>query len=447
MSMRRLPPACLIPCALLGIVAHRTPAAEAPPSTGEEIAEAEAPRAPMELTAERAATIARHHADRVQAARAGDAAARAEGRARVGPLLPQVSLHAGYTRFEGVSEPDSLAPDVDFDESYDHYGASARVEQLVWSFGRIQAALDARRALGTQGAAELRLAERDAAWRARRAVAGVQHAKALRWVAEERVAQRESELADAEDRHAVGAVSMLDVRESRLQLIEARNALIAAGLAVTQAHHELSAALALEDRELLVPGDLARPLDLGPLIEAARGNIAGGPEIAALRARSELSSAERAERRGEALPEVQVFGEWRTDGNELDDQEDQWQVGLSLSWSAFDGGSDWARSEAAARERVRLIRLSDEAARERLRQYDDLAAGIESLGPRIAAAEEAVELAEANYEDARDRYRQGVIDRVRLGQSNLEITEARLRLVNLVFREATAAYDLMRLAE
>ena len=408
---------------------------------------ADDPEGPLRLTPDQAGAIARDNADRVESARAANAADQARARAEIGVLFPQVRLDAGYTRYEGLDRPDFLASGADFDDSEDEYAATVRVDQLVWSFGRIQAALDARRALGARGQADLALAQRDAAWRARRAAVGVQFAKALRWVASERVGQRESELADAQGREDVGDVAELDVREARVELIEARNGLIAAELAVTNAYHELATALAIEDRELEVVGDLARPLELAPLIEAARLNIIAGPEIGALRARAELSTAERAALRGAALPEVGVFGQWRSSGDALDNQDDDWALGLSVSWSVWDGGTTWARSEAAARERVRLIRLADETARTRLQQFDDLAASLESLAPRITALEESVALSEQNYEDISAQYRIGLIDRVRLGQANLTVTEARLRLISLVRQEAEAAFDLMRLAE
>ncbi len=435
------------------VAAEPVPAALAPdraPRAAEPIPEPvplQAAENPLVLAVESAAELARNHADRVLAARAARAATMADARARVAVVYPQLSANAGYTRYEGLAA--AGIPDKAFstDDSRDEYAASARLEQLLWSFGRIEAALDARTALGHLAGSDLLLAERDAAYRARLAVAQVQLTQAQRWVAAQRVKQRLSELADAEDRRAVGTVTALDVRETRITLLQAQNALRAADTAIERAYNELVTAIAIEDRVVVVEEDLDRPVDMGLLIAAARDNLAAGPEVEALRAQVTLSDAERAEQRGLALPELRAFGAWRTDGPELDDQSDEWQLGLNISWNIYDGGATYARAESAARNRVRLSRLADDQTRERLRQFDDIRAQLDSLSARISAEEEAVQLAEDNYQDARAQYREGIIDRIRVGEANLQITVARLRLLDLIYEEAIAAYQLMRLAE
>lgn len=408
---------------------------------------AAAPAGVLVLDAATAAGIARANADRVLAAQAGRAATQAEARARFGQLLPQVRADAGYTRYEDGAPPVGGTGNVFLGDSDDRYTAGAELEQLLWSFGRVTGTLNAREALDRLSGADLLQAERDAAYRARIAVANVQLAAAQLGVATERVDQRRSELEDSQDRLAVGAVPELDVREARIVLITARNQQRAATAALERAYHELATALAIEDRELEVAAPLERVVGLEQLLDLARANIAGGPELDALRAQADLAAADRASERGGALPELYAVGAWRSEGPEVDDQDDGWRVGLSVSWSLYDGGSTWARVEAARNDRRRLVRLSDQQTRERLRQFDDVGSDLSSLDERIAEEEVAVELAAENYEDARDRYREGVIDRVRLGEANLQVTLARLRLIDLLHQEVTAAYLLMRLAE
>ena len=426
---------------LLG-AAEAEPAAEA---DGAAVA-VETATDPLVLDAEAAARLARANADRVLAAQAGRAATRAEARARLGALLPQVRADAGYTRYEESAPPVS-GGDLVLEDNHDDYTAGLQVDQLLWSFGRVTGTLDAREALDRLAGSDERLAERDAAWRARNAVAAVQLAAARLEVARGRVGQRQSELEDAEDRFAVGAVPELDVREARIELITNRTAQGAAEAALERARHELATAVAVSGRPLAVAGDLERPSDLGLLLDAAEQNISAGPELEVLEAQADLSAAEHAIQRGRALPEFSAFGAWRSQGPEVDDQQDQWRVGLSVSWSLYDGGTTWALAEAARRDRLRLAHLGDAEVRERLRILADVRTDLDSLATRITEATEAVELAAENYADARERYREGVIDRVRLGDANLQITLARLRLIDLVYEEVLAAYQLMRLAE
>lgn len=410
--------------------------AEAPPASG-----------PLVLDAERAAALARANTERVLAAHAGRAATLAESRARFGQLLPQVRADANYTYYEDSAPPTTGGGDFDLSDNHDRYDAGAQLEQLLWSFGRIDGTLEARGALEQLSAAELLEAERDAAYRARLAVAEVQVEMARLTVARERLEQRQSELEDAEDRFAVGAVAELDVREARIVLIAARNAVRAAVADLARARNELAAAVAIHDRELVVSEEPATIDGIETLIATARTNIAEGPEIASLRAQAALRAADREVERGRALPELSAFGAWRSEGPEVDDQDGQWRVGLSVTWNIYDGGTTWARAAAARADTIRLRRLSEDLARERLRQFDDAVAELETLSERIAAEREAVALAQENYEDARDRYREGVIDRIRLGEANLQITLARLRLIDLRHLEVRAATLLQRLAE
>ncbi|MDA3961144.1 MAG: TolC family protein [Planctomycetota bacterium] len=406
----------------------------------------EASGTPLVVTLESAAELARQNADAVLAAEAAAAALRAAGRAELSIIFPQLTADAGYT-YNGKLPNRTLEGVRVSAGTEDEYRVGARIEQLVWSFGRIGAARSADRASSVLASSDLLLAQREASFRARSAVANVLLTQARLWVAQERVTQRESELADAQDKEAVGRVSKLDVNEAEINLLQDRNSQRSAALAVQQSTHELITALALENRSVTVSGELQRPQDMALLIAAARENIAFGPEVRSLQAQAELRASERAKFRGNALPEFSVFGDWYANGERTNDLDDGWGVGLNVRWNLYDGGGSYAQMDRAARERVRLLRLADEQSRARLQLFDDVAAQLRSLSERITAADTIVTLSESNYEDARDRYRLGDIDRVRMGEANLRITLARLTLIDLIFEEAVAAFQLQRLAE
>jgi outer membrane protein len=111
--------------------------------------------------------------------------------------------------------------------------------------------------------------------------------------------------------------------------------------------------------------------------------------------------------------------------------KDTWDVGVSLSWSVFDGGR---RSASEARARAQA-----DAARASLRELDrairlevtQRALELHTAEARLAVAERSLESAKENRRVAADRYREGVIPsselldaEVALERAGLQRTEA-----------------------
>jgi len=102
----------------------------------------------------------------------------------------------------------------------------------------------------------------------------------------------------------------------------------------------------------------------------------------------------------------------------------EWNVGLTLSWSIFDGGGKIARYKEAkanleaARARVRDIELQ---------VWQNVEQSYLNLGEaeeRIGAAQKAVESADENYQLARGRFDAGVANIIELTDAQLALTQA-----------------------
>ncbi len=106
------------------------------------------------------------------------------------------------------------------------------------------------------------------------------------------------------------------------------------------------------------------------------------------------------------------------------DSGNQWNVGLTLSWSIFDGGGKIARyKEAKANLEAPKARVRDTE----LQVWQNVEQSYLNLGEaeeRIGAAQKAVESAEENYQLARGRFDAGVANIIELTDAQLALTQA-----------------------
>jgi outer membrane protein TolC len=110
--------------------------------------------------------------------------------------------------------------------------------------------------------------------------------------------------------------------------------------------------------------------------------------------------------------------------NGFTDSGNEWQVGLSLNWSIFDGGGKIARyKEAKANLEASQARVRDTE----LQVWQSVEQSYLNLGEaeeRIGAARKAVESAEENYQLARGRFDAGVANIIELTDAQLALTQA-----------------------
>ena len=388
-----------------------------------------------------AARLAIARSELVLAAEARRQAARTEGSGLTAFARPQVGVGAHWAYLG-----DDYRGPMPGHSADQHYRLDTRVEQLLWSSGRLEARRHQAQALDQVATGDLRQQHLSVALRARSAGSDVLLARARIAVTEQRVEQRRGEYRDAEALFEAGSVTQLDVRQARLALIAAESQ---ADEAVSEERHalkELAASLALEPEAVVFTDELSPPDALEALVDAARRAIGDDPEFMVLRGQQERLIAEEAVWQAAGLPQVHAYGEAFTQGRRVDDLHESWSVGLSLRWDIYGGGAFEAARDSARHQHRALRQHQHSLLRERCREIEQLDVMIASLQRRITAQQTAAELAASNYEDARRQYQAGLITLTRVGESSLAVGETRFALDMLVHRLQKIAHRLRWLA-
>ncbi|MFW5829576.1 MAG: TolC family protein, partial [Planctomycetota bacterium] len=363
----------------------------------------------------------------LQAAERRLAAARLQAASRLGFTRPQVDAQAS------VYYVDGFRTGVGIGTTNEDYRAQLSARQLLYGFG-------AR-------AAAWALTRRDVAYQARSAIAALFLARQRVAIAEARLELREAEYADAENLFAAGSIAAIDVRQAELSRIQAEDSLRAERTILDNQIENLAVLLDQSTSAFRIQGELSRIDDFDALEAHVTGAIAdGNAETAAIATTLQARQAQIDALHAADKPQFHVAGDYGWRGQETDDLEDGWGVGLEASWR-FDGGSRH-QQRAQLREEIVALGHEDSLARDRIRA--DLAKlhnNRLSLAERIQRQQTAIALAEDNYTDTRQLYSAGRITLTRVTEANLALVEARFRLADLIYTENLVAFDMIRLAE
>lgn len=217
----------------------------------------------------------------------------------------------------------------------------------------------------------------------------------------------------------------VDVANARVDLIRARNGVSLARVALNTAMG-IAIDTPTEVKDLLTYEPY--PVEQDRLLAEA---LRQRPEY--LRVNALVGGAEAGVRRAsrDFFPDVSGFGSY---GATTTDFRETWELGVSLSWSFFDGGNRLARHQEtrksldAARARLQALELSiwQEAVQAHL--------NLQEAQERIGAAQKAVESAQENFRLAQGRFDAGV-------GTILELTDAQVALTQAQATEAQALAD------
>jgi outer membrane protein len=360
-----------------------------------------------------------------------------------GSFLPDLTFSSGASR--ASSERFNPQTNTTVSGSSDSYTASLFASVEVFSGGRQGAEL--RRARAETSAAEATLVtERFAVvLAAKRAFFDELRATELIRVSRERLRRAEEGLAAAQLRLDLGSATRSDVLRSRLELTDARQALLAAENERRRAAFALGRIVGAEGPVAAAPSEALAP---GPLAVSEPELL----ELAVNRSPAVLAS-EAAVRSGEAgaraagaqyFPSVRLQGgsDWFNQDPALDGGRLSWDLRLGLSYPLFDG---FVREESVARAEVEAdvarARLADERRSARA-ELERLLAALHLAEQQIALAEEAVEVAEEDLRVQRERYGAGastILDQI---TSQLNLAEAEVELVAARYDHQLARAEL-----
>ncbi len=347
------------------------------------------------------------------------------------PLLPQLTGIGSYGRARLLST-------ITGDASYADYGStSVTASQLLWDFGRTWAAKDVAKS-NAQALKEVLEAQKlDIAQLVKTQYFTLLLSKRLVQVNLAALDRAEVNLRSAQGFFQVGTQpksfvtrAEVDVANGRVNVIRAQNAVNLARVALNTAMG-IAVNAPTEVKDLLAYQQFPTNRDL--LIGEALRNR---PEYRQVKAQAEASEASVRQTFRDFFPNLTGSGTYGIAGvtgipssssrgtSGFTDYGNQWNVGLSLNWSIFDGGGKIARyKEAKANLEASQARVRDAE----LQIWQNVEQSYLNLGEaeeRIGAAQKAVESAEENYQLARGRFDAGVANIIELTDAQLALTQA-----------------------
>jgi len=345
--------------------------------------------------------------------------------------LPQIVATGQYSRLDKDS-----VENFTNDNQVDPWNAKIEVTQLLYSGGKVHAALRAAR-----------LTEQIARLSFQRAVADTLLAvyksfyqtllhQAQVEVREQSVRLLQQQLQDAQLRFEVGAVPQFNVLRAQVELANAKPPLIRAQNNLRLSREVLVKLLALEDRDsrneftsLRFIGELSCEPRACALTNALAQALSCRPELGQARQQIQLAQENLRAVSANDKPQISLFANYgvrdTTFGNEMDDTIQGWAVGARASWALFDGlqthGKQIQSRAQLAQAEVDFADARRGVELEVRQAYSDYRQAIELLDAQKKTVEQATEslrLAEA-------RFRAGAGTQLEVLSAQTALTEAR----------------------
>ena len=389
-----------------------------------------APIAGRILTLDECIAIALEAQPKIQATLYNYAAARYRVTQALAPLLPQLS--GSVTATQSQSSASTTSSSTSRQQFPDTFLAQVQLSQLLFDFGKNLAATEAARKLAEVAVEDVELQRQLISLAVKEAYTNILFAGRLIRVQDQAVQRAELNLRSAKGFFEVGtrpksdvARAEVDVANARVDLIRARNALRTARVA-------LNTAMAI---------DVDTPTDVQDnLVFEAVGLDRGKLRTESLKQRPEyrqakllVGAAEATERQTfrNFFPDISGTGSY---GGTQPQLNESWTLGLTFSWSLFDGGNRLARYQEAkanlegAKQRVKSQELDI------IQNVEQAEIAVEEAQERIQAGQALVASAQENFRLAQGRFDAGV-------GTILELTDAQLALTQAQNTETQALAD------
>jgi len=359
-------------------------------------------------------------------------------------LLPSLSLSSGTS----LSSSERYDPQTNLrvsGQSSSSYSAGLSAGMDLFAGGRNLAAV--RSAAATVEAAEATVVTQRFAvvLGAKRAYFAVLRARELIALNEERIGQAEEQLDAAERRLQVGRATRSDVLRARLQLSNARQGLLEAGMQRRSAMYALGQVVGVMGPVTVAGAPSLEPEPLALEPAALRALVLEtSPTVVSALADVGVAEAQRAQARAQYFPTIGVSGGYNWSNQELgrDQGLTSWNTRLNVSYPIFNG----LQREAAADRTGAQLRLararSDDAARGAVAQLESLVAALDLAAERLAILRESVEVAGEDYRVQQERYELGSATILELVSSQIAMIQAEYDLVNARYDYQIARAEL-----
>jgi outer membrane protein TolC len=355
-------------------------------------------------------------------------------------FLPTVSISGTYTRrpFETVRNVGGIQAVI---QSYNALSGQANLSMILFDAHSIPTLRQARydRMAELFGIAD---AKRSLAFEVGNAFLSTLGVDQVLEASRSRLALAKQTLDASKARFEAGLVSGNDVTRAELEYTTAEQGLIQAQGQAETTYLELGYLLNSPPPSKLVSPDLLlkatdSPIPpVGQLIEEA---ISRRPDVQGLRWRSESSHALKLEPLLKWLPSFTLNGRYTyTNEAGLTGRNFNWNVGVSMNWSIFDG---FVRNADFSDRRATAIQadLNLRAAERRVdRDVRDALVTLESARATLKLAQATFDVAQKNARETAELYRQGLSSALEVADANYSLFNANVNLVRARYGLGTA---------
>jgi outer membrane protein len=246
------------------------------------------------------------------------------------------------------------------------------------------------------------------------------------------------------DQKRAGTGTGIEVTRAEVQLANERQQLLLAENERRRAHLELLRVTGLDlETEITLVQELAyRSVLVGSLDEAVEIALSSRPDFQAQKKREERLKLQSSAAKWERLPSLHGFADYGSLGTSINNSLPTRSIGISVTVPVFDGGRlDARRAEMLSlfdQERIRSEDLREQIQLEVRVSLDDL----HSAEAQVKIAEEGLQLATAELEQAQRRYRSGITTSVEVTDAQTRLERARENRIGALFEFNSAKIEL-----
>jgi outer membrane protein len=337
-------------------------------------------------------------------------------------LFPNLTLLGDYTR-RSHETTRTINGTTSVLQSRDATEVRLNLDQIIFDAQAWPLFKEARR---IRDAAELDAVEakRQLAFDTARSFFAVLTSEQVVRAAGERLSLAERNLEDARVRFDAQLVGSNDVTRAQLEKTSADRELVDAQGVARVARLTLGNLLGetVED-SLVVPeallAEATRPVTQADV--SAQVAMSSRPDVRAGKARVAALRAAAQEPLMRYLPDLSFHGTaWSTNESGFSNKQEDWSLGLGLTWDLFDGTErQAARSEASARARAAEL---DQTNLERsvATDLESARVGLETAQASLMQVNESVTVAERNAAEAAELYRRGLVRAFEVVDANVQ---------------------------
>ncbi len=353
---------------------------------------------------------------------------------------PQLNAYAGWNKIDSNSDNPWLpTPQRDLN-------AGVTASQVIFAGGKIWNSLKLQTSLHQLAMLQQYSNQRELHHQVALAFIDAQRQQQLHDIALDRVQQRQQELDDAQALFNVGSVPQLDVREAQLALQQVENELQATTsdlfVAISTLNNVLGRSPA--EKRLTPSGELGKHPSIDKLLYRLNEQIINQQQLDLLNSSLNYTISQQQQQlaSGNYWPTVALNASGERQGDHRDEMDKTWILGVQLDWKLYSGGEISAKHAQSVASAKRARALQQQTYKSLLTSCANLEQQHHDLLSQIERQLHTVQLAQANYTDARALYTEGTITMTHLGQYNLAYAENRWQLNQLLYAHNRIYHEL-----